>query len=134
MLRQQQRLTDQYQSDYVSDTGGDYLPPTNTFGWESATDDDAISMAGSLNTHSSLGELSSLASGAVLAKVLNKCNELSKVIANLKLENKAKDASLSSTIRKMRIKTRRLEEDLKEQTEAGLGTGVGGLFDELRLR
>ena len=132
MLRQQQRLADQYQSDDVSDAGGDYLPPTNTFGWESAADNDTISMAGSLNTHSSLGELSSLASGAVLAKVLNKCNELSKVIANLKLENKAKDASLSSTIRKMRIKTRRLEEDLKEQTEAGLGTGVGGLFDELR--
>jgi hypothetical protein len=132
LLRDQHISPPHYQLDAPVGLGGDGPPPTTNFGWESPADDDGVSMGGSVNTASSLGELSALTSGAVLAKVLNKCNELSKVIASLKLENNAKDASLSFTIRKMKLKTRRLEEALRAQEESGTGAGIGGLYDELR--
>ena len=107
LLRHQHSPPPHYQSDASVVLGGDDPPPTNNFGWESPTDNDEGSMGGRVNTALSLGKLSSLMLGAVLTKVLNKCNELSKVITTLKLENKAKDASFSFTIQKMKLKTRK---------------------------
>ena len=71
LLRHQHSSPPHYQLDALDVLGGNDPLPTNNFGWESPTDDDGVSMGGSVNTTSSLGELSSLKSGAVLTKVLN---------------------------------------------------------------